>query len=36
MESYNPIGKMEKEEEPAEVPSTGKASGKPAEEHHHH
>jgi hypothetical protein len=36
MESYNPTGKMEKEEEPAEVPSAGKASGKPAEEHHHH
>jgi mono/diheme cytochrome c family protein len=36
MESYNPIGKMEKEEEPAEVPSSAKPSGKPAEEHHHH
>src|SRR5216684_8749845 len=36
MESYNPIGKMEKEEEPAEAPNAGKASGKPAEEHHHH
>jgi len=36
MENYNPIGKMEKEEEPAEAPSAGKASGKPAEEHHHH
>src|SRR6202049_961806 len=36
MESYNPIGKMEKEEEPAEVPSAAKPSGKPAEEHHHH
>jgi len=36
MESYNPIGKMEKEEEPAEAPSAAKPSGKPAEEHHHH
>jgi mono/diheme cytochrome c family protein len=35
MESYNPMGKMEKEEEPAEVPSAEKASGKPTEEHHH-
>ena len=36
MESYNPIGKMEKEEEPAEIPGATKPSGKPAEEHHHH
>jgi mono/diheme cytochrome c family protein len=36
MEDYNPIGKMEKEEEPPEVPSAGKGPGKPAEEHHHH
>jgi len=36
MESYNPIGKMEQEEEPAEVPSAAKPSGKPGEEHHHH
>src|SRR6202521_5108969 len=36
MESFNPIGKMEKEEEPAEVPSAPKPSGKPAELHHHH
>lgn len=36
MESYNPKGKMEEEDEPAEVPSAAKPSGKPAEEHHHH
>jgi len=36
MESYNPIGKMEQEEEPAEAPNAAKPSGKPAEEHHHH
>jgi hypothetical protein len=36
MESYNPIGKMELEEEPGEVPSVEKSSGKPTEEHHHH
>src|SRR6202043_2821883 len=36
MESYNPIGRMEKEEEPAEVPSAAKPSGKPAEAPHPH
>ena len=36
MESYNPKGKMEEEDEPAEAPSATKPSGKPAEEHHHH
>lgn len=36
MESYNPKGKMEMEEEPAATPDSAKASGKPAEEHHHH
>jgi mono/diheme cytochrome c family protein len=36
MESYNPIGKMEKEEEPPEVPSASKPTGKPAEVQHHH
>src|ERR1700675_666166 len=36
MESYNPIGRMEKEEEPAEAPSAVKPSGKPAEVHQHH
>jgi mono/diheme cytochrome c family protein len=36
MESYNPKGKMEEEEEPAEVPSATKPTGKPAEVHQHH
>jgi mono/diheme cytochrome c family protein len=36
MESYNPKGKMEEEEEPAEGPSAAKPSGKPDEAHHHH
>ena len=36
MESYNPKGKMEEEEEPAEAPSGAKPSGKPVEGHHHH
>jgi mono/diheme cytochrome c family protein len=36
MESYNPKGKMEEEEEPAEVPSATKPTGKAAEAHHHH
>ncbi|HLJ15854.1 MAG TPA: cytochrome c [Bryobacteraceae bacterium] len=36
MESYNPKGKMEEEEEPAESPGAATAPVKPAEEHHHH
>jgi mono/diheme cytochrome c family protein len=36
MENYNPVGKMEKEEEPSAAPSAGKTSGKPVEEPHHH
>lgn len=37
MESYNPKGKMEEEDEEAEpAPDAGKATGKPAEERHHH
>jgi mono/diheme cytochrome c family protein len=36
MESYNPIGKMEKEDLPEELTRPGKATGKPAEVHHHH
>jgi mono/diheme cytochrome c family protein len=36
MQSYNPKGKMETEEEPAAAPAAGKASGKTPEEHHHH
>lgn len=38
MESYNPKGKMEMEEEPTDVPAGAgtKPSGKPGEEHHHH
>ena len=36
MQSYNPKGKMETEEEPADAPSAAKPLGKPTEEHHHH
>jgi len=36
METYNPKGKMEEEDEPAEAPGTPVAPVKPAEEHHHH
>jgi mono/diheme cytochrome c family protein len=36
MESYNPKGKMEEEDEPAEAPGAAASPAKPAEEHHHH
>jgi mono/diheme cytochrome c family protein len=36
MESYNPKGKMEEEDEQREGPSAAKPSGKQPEEHHHH
>jgi mono/diheme cytochrome c family protein len=36
MESYNPIGKMENEEEPSEALPAGKEPGRSIEEHDHH
>lgn len=36
MESYNPVGRMEKEEGPTEVPAAEKSKANPGEAYHQH